>query len=75
MGELFVRNGLILVVLLAGPATVSADSHGDTAGQDLPSAEMLEFLGELAPVDDATWRLLEHHANQDLAQNQEVNDE
>ena len=73
MGEFILRNGIILLLLLACPASAQAGEHG--SGQDLPSAEMLEFLGDLVPVDDETWLLLEHHAQQDLAQNQEVKDE
>lgn len=69
------RSGFILVLMLACPAAAQADGHGSGSAQDLPSAEMLEFLGDLDPVDDETWRLLEHHAQQDLAQKQEVKDQ
>lgn len=75
MGELFVRGGIILLLMLGYPAVTLAGEHERESEQDTPSAEMLEFLGELGPVDDETWSLLEHHARQDLAQNQEVKDE
>jgi len=75
MGELFVRNGIILVIVLAWPALATADAHLSATDQDLPSAAMLEFLGDLEPIDEETWQLLEHHALQDVAQNQEVNSE
>lgn len=75
MGELFVRGGFILLLMLACPAATLAGEHERASEQDPPSAEMLEFLGDLGPVDDETWSLLEHHAQQDLAQNQEVKDE
>ena len=72
---MLVRGEFILVLILACPALALAGEHGNGSIQDLPSAEMLEFLGDLDPVDDETWRLLEHHAQQDLAQKQEVEDE
>jgi len=75
MGELLVRAGIILVMVLACQATARADAHRLTPNQDLPSAAMLEFLGDLEPVDEETWQLLEHHALKDVAQNQEVNSE
>ncbi len=75
MGELFVRAGIVLLLTFACPAVAPAGEHDRESEQDLPTAEMLEFLGDLDPVDDETWSLLEHHARQDLAQNQEVKDE
>jgi hypothetical protein len=36
---------------------------------------MLEFLGDLEPVDEETWQLLEQHALRDVAENKEVNSE
>ena len=75
MGELLVRAGIILVVALTCSKMAQAESHGAATGQDLPSAEMLEFLGDLDPVDEETWQLLEHHALKDVAQKNEVNSE
>lgn len=69
------RTGIILAVALACPTLARADTHLPATGQDLPSAEMLEFLGELEPIDEETWQLLEHHALKDVAQNKEVNSE
>lgn len=63
------------MLALACPASVRAEADQKTTEPDLPSAAMLEFLGDLAPVDDETWQLLEHHALKDAAQNQEVNSE
>ena len=70
-GELFVKSGLILLLLLCAPGASRAESDGDTA----PSAALLEFLGEIEPVDEETWRLLEHHAQQDTAKSKEVKNE
>ena len=75
MGELLLRSGMFLLFSLACPAAAQADASPAAPAEDLPSAEMLEFLGDLDAVDDETWRLLEHHALRDLAQNQEVKDE
>lgn len=75
MGELFVRTGIILVLALACPTLARADAHLPATGQGLPSAAMLEFLGELEPIDEETWQLLEHHALKDVAQTKEVNSE
>ena len=75
MGEFFVRSGIILLIVLAWPTLAAADAHLSAKEQDLPSAAMLEFLGELEPIDEDTWQLLEHHALQDVAQNKEVNSE
>ena len=55
--------------------TALADSHQPVSDPELPSAEMLEFLGDLEPLDEETWRLLEHHALRDVAENKEVNSE
>jgi hypothetical protein len=75
MGELLVRSGIILVVILACPAMVRAEAPQIATDPDLPSAAMLEFLGELEPIDEETWLLLEHHALKDVGQNKEVNSE
>ncbi len=70
-GELPVRIGLLLLSFVSLCANAAESAQLDT-DSDLPSAAMLEFLGEIDPVDEATWRLLEHHAQQDLAQKTEV---
>jgi len=75
MGELFLRFGLTLVLVTGCLVTAMADSHQPTSDTDLPSAAMLEFLGDLEPVDEETWRLLEHHALKDVAESKEVNSE
>ena len=75
MGELFLRFGLILILVTGCLLTAQADSHQPKSDPELPSAELLEFLGDLEPVDDETWRLLEHHALKDVAENKEVNSE
>ena len=69
------RIGLFAILVQCCPATALADSHQPQSGSDLPSAEMLEFLGDLEPVDEETWQLLEHHALKDVAENKEVNSE
>ncbi len=70
MGELLVRTGISLILTLCSAGIVAAQPT--TTDDDLPSAEMLEFLGDLEPVDEATWQLLEHHALKDVAANKEV---
>ena len=40
-----------------------------------PSADLLEFLGEIDPVDEETWQILEHHALRDVPGPKEVSDE
>lgn len=75
MGELLLRFGLMLILAAGCLVTVQADSHQSRGDPELPSAEMLEFLGDLEPVDEETWRLLEHHALKDVAENKEVNSE
>lgn len=75
MGELCVRFCLTLVLSMCCCVTVVADSHSPPDDPELPSAEMLEFLGDLEPVDEETWRLLEHHAMKDVAESKEVNNE
>ena len=74
-GGLFVRACLLLISMFACSAVARADAQGGGADAELPSAEMLEFLGELEPLDEETWQLLEHHALEDVAQNEEVNSE
>ena len=70
MGELLVRTGIGLIITICCVASVAAQQ--DPTNDELPSAEMLEFLGDLEPVDEATWQLLEHHASRDVAANEEV---
>ena len=67
MGELFVRVALCTLLMLCLPSDSLAED-GSSADTDLPSAELLEFLGDLEPLDDETWELLEHHALRDAAQ-------
>ncbi len=67
MGELFVRVALCALLWFCFPLSSVADG-GSSADADLPSAELLEFLGDLGPLDDETWDLLEHHALRDMAQ-------
>ena len=69
------RTCLSLVLLLACPTMASAQAGSPESGQEVPSEAMLEFLGELAPVDEETWRLLEHHALKDVPHNKEVSSE
>ena len=44
------------------PTTASATEPSNP----LPSRELLEFLAEFSEVDDATYDLLEYHAESDL---------
>ncbi len=70
-GELFLRYVIALAMLTCGvDAAYAADDR-----DELPSAALLEFLGELPPLDDETWEMLEHHADKDIAENEEVNSE
>lgn len=67
------RNLVVLAMLmLVSGAAVPA---GDGEQADFPSAALLEFLGDMPPLDDETWRLLEHHADKDIAENKEVDSE
>lgn len=75
MGELFVRNGLVVILIMCCPMAAMADSHQPASAEELPSEAMLEFLGDLEPLDEETWQLLEHHAQKDVAENKEVNSE
>ncbi len=70
MGELSVRVALCAMLLLCYPVSSPAED-GSAADGELPSAELLEFLGDLEPMDDETWNLLEHHALRDAAQRQQ----
>ena len=67
MGELLVRVALCVLLWFWVPVAAFAED-GTSADADLPSAELLEFLGELEPLDDETWNLLEQHALRDAAQ-------
>ena len=66
---------LTLLLILCCPAFAGARDQPVGEDEAPPSEAMLEFLGDLEPVDDETWRLLEHHALRDMRAAQEVNDE
>ena len=55
---------MLLALLPAAPRAAAADEP--------PSAALLEFLGELEPLDDETWALIEQHAQRDLEKEDEV---
>lgn len=74
-GELFVQISLIAILVFCSPSAALADSHQPASEPELPSEAMLEFLGDLEPVDEETWQLLEQHALRDVAENKEVNSE
>lgn len=62
-----------LSLLLLSPAMaqqVDADSSQAVAP---PSLELLEFLADFGEVDEATFELIEYHARQDLASNENGN--
>ncbi len=69
------RATLTLLLILCYPAFAGAQDQPVGEDERLPSEAMLEFLGDLEPVDDETWRLLEHHALRDLRSAQEVSEE
>lgn len=69
------RIGLNLLLILCCPALAGAQDQPPTAVDAPPSEAMLEFLADVEPVDDETWRLLEHHALRDLGAAQEVKSE
>ena len=58
----------LLTLLLALLPTVTPVAAAD----EPPSAALLEFLGELEPLDDETWALIEQHAQRDLEKEDEV---
>lgn len=66
---------MILLLILCYPAFAGAQDQRVEEDEALPSEAMLEFLGDLEPVDDEIWRLLEHHALRDLRAAQEVNEQ
>ncbi len=68
------QRGFGLMLILCAPLVCHAAAANETDGE-APSAALLEFLGEMAPVDEETWRLLEHHALRDRPQQKEVTDE
>lgn len=74
-GELPLRLVVLITVLCCAGGSARAEAPQETAAEDLPSAALLEFLGEIDPVDEATWQLLEQHALRDAAQSKEVNSE
>ena len=61
---------LIFCLPLLGDPAGAADADAEA-----PSEAFLEFLGELEPVDEETWKLLEEHARRDLPRNEEVSSE
>jgi len=67
-------KGFGLMLILLAPLFCYA-ANADEGGSEPPSAALLEFLGEMEPVDEETWRLLEHHALRDRPRQQEVTDE
>ena len=67
-------KGFGLMLILLAPLSCNA-ADTDEGGAEPPSAALLEFLGEMEPVDEETWRLLEHHALRDRPRQQEVTDE
>ena len=69
------KTALILLLILCYPVISGAQDQPVGEDDSLPSEAMLEFLGDLEPIDDETWRLLEHHALRDLRAAQEVNEE
>ncbi len=75
MGELFLRRGLMVILMVCSPVPVMAQSEASSSDPALPSEAMLEFLGDLNPLDEETWQLLEHHALRDVAETKEVNTE
>ena len=69
------KTALTLLLILCYPALVGARDQPVGEDEAPPSEAMLEFLADLEPVDDETWRLLEHHALRDLRAAQEVEEE
>ena len=69
------KSVLTLLLILCLPTPAGAQDQPVGEDETPPSEAMLEFLGELEPVDDETWRLLEHHALRDRRAAQEVSDE
>lgn len=69
------RPGLIIILLLCCAPAARAQSAPSSVEAELPSAAMLEFLGDLEPLDEETWQLLEHHALRDAAETKEVKSE
>ena len=74
LGESFMPRGFGLMLILITPL-LSYAADTDEGGAEAPSAALLEFLGEMEPVDEETWRLLEHHALRDRPRQKEVTDE
>lgn len=69
------RIGLSLIWLLCCPALALDDADSTPTDAEQPPAGLLEFLGELEPVDEETWRLLEQNALKDVAEKKEVSSE
>ena len=66
------RIGLSLIWFLCCPVLAQDDSDSIPTSNEPPSEELLEFLGELEPLDEETWRLLEQNALKDVADKKEV---
>lgn len=69
------RIGLGLIWLLCCPVLATDDADGTATSSEQPPADLLEFLGEMEPVDEETWYLLEQNARKDIAEKKEVNRE
>lgn len=69
------RIGLSLIWFLCCPVLAMDDSDSTPSSPEQPPPGLLEFLGELEPVDEETWRLLEQNALKDVAQKKEANSE
>jgi len=69
-----VRIGLSLIWFLCWPVLAQDVSSSIPTSNEQPSAGLLEFLGELEPVDEETWHLLEQNALKDVADKKEVNE-
>ena len=54
---------------------VMDDSVSTSSSAEQPPLGLLEFLGELEPVDEETWKLLEQNALKDVAEKKEVSSE
>lgn len=74
-GEQLKRLAVFFLIFFCVFGATRAAAQQPAAAAEPPSAELLEFLGELEPVDEATWQLLEQHALRDTAQENEVNSE
>jgi hypothetical protein len=74
-GGIFVRIALSLIWFLCCPVLAMDDSDSTSSSAEQPPLGLLEFLGELEPVDEETWKLLEQNALKDVAKKKEVSSE